>query len=56
MEKIKLVELQTKYADEIWEFRQEILENDAEERALEMVEKFNLKLLNAPLPMTFCKK
>ena len=31
MEKIKLVEPQKKYADEIWEFRQEILENDAED-------------------------
>lgn len=30
MEKIKLVKPQKKYADEIWEFRQEILENDAE--------------------------
>lgn len=35
---------------------QEVLENGAEKRALEMVEKFNLKLLNAPLPMTFTKK
>ena len=32
---------------------EEILETEAEKRALEMVEKFNLKLLNAPLPMTF---
>lgn len=34
----------------------EILENEAEKRALAIVEKFNLKLLNAPLPMTFTKK
>lgn len=30
MEKIKLVEVQKKYAADIWEFRQEILECDAE--------------------------
>lgn len=31
MEQIKLVEPQMKYADDIWEFRQEILECDAED-------------------------
>ena len=30
MERIELVEVQEKYADEIWSFRQEILEYDAE--------------------------
>ena len=30
MEKIELVEVQKKYAVDIWEFRQEILECDAE--------------------------
>lgn len=34
---------------------EEILETESEKRALEMVEKFDLKLLNAPLPMTFTK-
>ena len=31
MEQIELVEVQTKYADEIWRFRQEILDCDAED-------------------------
>lgn len=30
MEKIELVEVQKKYAPDIWEFRQEIVECDAE--------------------------
>ena len=30
MEKIELVEVQKKYAPDIWEFRQEILECDAD--------------------------
>lgn len=35
MEQIKLIEPQKKYADDIWEFRQEILECDAENEASE---------------------
>ncbi len=31
MKDIELVEVQTKYADDIWEFRREILECDAED-------------------------
>ena len=35
---------------------QELLDVDCEKRAMEMVEKYNLKLLNAPLPMSYLKK
>ena len=32
MEKIELVEVQMKYADDIWKFRPEVLECDAENK------------------------